>query len=288
MFRPLRSVLYVPAINERAIAKAATLACDAVILDLEDAVAPESKSEARAMAKAALETRLFEGKQVIIRVNGFEAEADRMADDLAELLPFGPDAILFPKISSADEAARAESAMDHHFAPDTVALWLMIETPRAILNLHAIAAEAEKPGSRLSTFVIGTNDLSKDMRIPPTPSRLALLHALSSAVLAARGYQLRVLDGVYGALHDAAGFEAECRQGHGLGFDGKTLIHPNQIGAANAIFSPSAYEIADAQRIVSAFEAPENAGKGVIVVDGRMSERLHYEAALRILASRPA
>lgn len=285
-FRRRRSVLYVPASNERALAKAASLACDAVIIDLEDAVAPEAKGGARMRARAALESRIFTGKEVIVRVNGFSEGSDNdwLADDLAEIVPAGPDAVLFPKIGTAEAAARASHALDQHFADEAVKLWLMIETPRAILNAAAIAALAEEPHARLAVFVMGTNDLVKEMRIPAAPSRLALLNALSMSIVAARAYGLDVLDGVYGSIADNAGFEGECLQGKGLGFDGKTLIHPSQIEPANRIFSPSEAEVQEARQIIAAFEAPENAGKGVLSVGGRMAELLHYEIACRVVA----
>lgn len=284
-----RSVLYVPAINERALAKAATLPVDAVILDLEDAVAPEAKAEGRSRARAALESGIFAGKEVVIRVNGFPESGDApdiLADDLAEIVQAGPQAILFPKIRTPADVERAQSALDHHFADESIRVWLMIETPMAILRIAEIAAMAEAEDTRLACLVMGTNDLVKDMRLPPTPSRLALLHALSASVLAARAYGLDILDGVYGAIMDSAGFEAECLQGKGLGFDGKTLIHPGQVEAANRLFSPSEADLAEAMAIIAAFELPENAGKGVITVAGRMTERLHYEIAKRLVLRR--
>ncbi len=283
--RRRRSVLYVPAINERALAKAATLPVDAVILDLEDAVAPEAKAEARTRARAALESGIFAGKEVIIRVNGFpeSGEApDILAEDLAEIVPAGPDAVLFPKIRHGEDVERAEAALGHHYAAPALQLWLMIETPMAILRIGEIAARATEENARLACLVMGTNDLGKEMRVPPTPSRLALLHALSASVIAARAHGLDILDGVFGGLSDATGFEAECLQGRGLGFDGKTLIHPSQIEPANRLFSPSEAEIAEARAIIAAFEAPENAGIGVLTVSGHMVERLHYEMAKRL------
>jgi citrate lyase subunit beta / citryl-CoA lyase len=282
-----RSVLYVPGSNERALAKAATLPCDAIIIDLEDAVAAEAKAGARMRARAALESRIFQGREVVVRVNGFPGtgqEADLLADDLAEILAAGPDAILIPKIGTRADAERAAHVLDHHFAPSPVRLWLMVETPLAILNIAGIAALAAEPESRLAALVMGTNDLGKEMRVTQTASRLALLHALSGTVTAARAYGLDVLDGVFGGLTDPAGFEAECLQGKGLGFDGKTLIHPSQIEPANRLFSPSATELAEARQIIAAFEAPENEGRGVIAVAGRMAERLHYDIARRVLA----
>jgi citrate lyase subunit beta / citryl-CoA lyase len=282
-----RSVLYIPASNERALAKAATLPADAVIIDLEDAVAPEKKVEARIRARAALESGIFRGKETVVRVNGFPESGDApdlLADDLSEIVPAGPDAILFPKIRNGEDATRANGTLEYHYADETIQLWLMIETPMAILRIGEIAAQCAEPDSRLTCLVMGTNDLVKEMRIPPTPSRLALLHALSASVVAARAYGLDILDGVHGAISDPQGFEAECLQGKGLGFDGKTLIHPSQIAAANRLFAPSEAEIAEARAIIAAFEAPENAGKGVLTVGGRMTELLHYEIAKRTVS----
>lgn len=281
-----RSVLYVPAINERALAKAATLACDAVILDLEDSVALEKKGEARIAARKAIESNMFVGKEVIVRVNGFaqdDTAPDLIVDDLTEILPAAPDAILLPKIRSVEDALRAEAALDVQGGPDDIDLWLMIETPQAVLEIAAIAATARQPNARLSCFAVGTNDLAKEMHLRLTPSRLALLQALSMSVLAARAYGLDVLDSVYSDIGNPAGFEAEALQGHGLGFDGKTLIHPSQIDATNRIFTPSDTEIAEAQAIVRAFDLPENAGRGVIRLNGQMVERLHLAIAKRTL-----
>ncbi len=285
--RPFRSVLYVPATNERALAKAATLSCDAVILDLEDAVAPEEKTRARGIAREVLEMRHFEDKPVIVRVNGFslDGESADLAEDLAAVLPAGPHAVLFPKIRFAADAVRAEQAMAASLAPDAVRLWLMIETPQAVLDCAAIASLAAEEGARLEALVLGTNDLAKEMRVVATPSRLALLHALSNVLLAGRAYGLTVLDGVFGDLKNTQGFESEALQGKGLGFDGKTLIHPGQVEPANRIFSASEAERTEALAIVKAFDAPENAGKAVLVVNGQMVERLHYEQALRVLAA---
>lgn len=284
--RRRRSVLYVPAINERALAKAATLPVDVVILDLEDAIAPEAKAEARSRARAALESGIFTGKKVVVRVNSFPEDGDApdfLADDLAEIIPGGPDAILFPKIRTGEDVERAETALQHHFAPDSIRLWLMIETSMAILRIAEIAGRAAEEDSRLDCLVMGTNDLLKEMHIPPTPSRLALLHALSSSIIAARAYGLDILDGVYGTIADTPGLEAECLQGRGLGFDGKTLIHPSQVEPANRLFSPSEAELVEARAVIAAFEAPENQGKGVLSVAGRMTERLHYEIAKEIV-----
>ncbi|MGL5446692.1 MAG: HpcH/HpaI aldolase/citrate lyase family protein [Rhabdaerophilum sp.] len=284
---PMRSVLYVPANNTRAIEKAAGLSCDAVILDLEDAVAPEAKEAGRAAVREALNGKAFGDKPVVVRVNGFDPEGrgDDLADDLAAVLPADPHAILFPKIRFAADAERAELALAASLAPDHVRLWLMIETPQAVLDCAAIASLAAREEARLECLVLGTNDLAKEMRLRTTPTRLALLNALSTTLLAGRAYGLTVLDGVYGDVKNIAGFESEAMQGKGLGFDGKTLIHPTQIEPCNRIFSASIAEIAEAKAIVAAFEAPENAGKAVLVVDGQMVERLHYDTAKRILGS---
>lgn len=286
--RRRRSVLYVPASNERALAKATTLACDAVILDLEDSVAPEMKEIAREQARSALESGIFGTKEVIIRVNGFPEGSDGpdlLADDLAMLLPAAPNAVLFPKIRSVADARRAESALDAHGGPDNLRLWLMIETPQAVLEIAAIAATASEANSRLECLAMGTFDLAKEMRLRLTASRLSVLNALCAVVLAGRAYNLDILDGVFSGIADSSGFESEALQGKGLGFDGKTLIHPSQIEAANRIFSPSEAELAEAYMIIAAFEAPENAGKGVLTVDGRMTERLHYAMAKRVVSS---
>lgn len=285
--RPFRSVLYVPATNERALTKAASLPCDAVILDLEDAVAPNEKARARGIAREVLEMRHFGEKPVIVRVNGFavDGESADLAEDLAAVLPAGPHAVLFPKIRFAADAVRAEQALAASLAPDAVRLWLMIETPQSVLDCAAIASLAAEEDARLEALVLGTNDLAKEMRLVATPSRLAMLHALSAVILAGRAYGLTVLDGVFGDLKNMQGFESEALQGKGLGFDGKTLIHPSQIEPANRIFSASEAERIEAQAIVQAFEAPGNAGKAVLVVNGQMVERLHYEQALRVLAT---
>lgn len=282
---PLRSVLYVPASNARAMEKAAGLPCDAIILDLEDAVASEAKEAGREAACSALEAKIFGEKPVIVRINGFDPDgaSDALAEDLAAVLPADPHAILFPKIRFAADAERAELALSASLAPDHIRLWLMIETPQAVLDCAAIASLAARENARLECLVLGTNDLAKDMRLRATPSRLALLHALSVTLLAGRAYGLQVLDGVFGDVKNLAGFESEALQGKGLGFDGKTLIHPAQIEPTNRIFSASAAELAEARAIVEAFEAPQNAGRAVLVVGGQMVERLHYDAAKHLL-----
>ncbi len=280
--RPRRSVLYMPGSNERAIAKARTLPADAVILDLEDSVAPDAKEAARQVAAGALRVGGFGSREVVIRVNG--PGTPWAADDLAAAIEAGPDAILLPKVSDPDAIAAVEAMLAAHNAPEHLRVWAMIETPLAILRLDALAAAAGREGSRLACFVLGTNDLAKDTRTRMVPGRWPMLPWLATAVAAARAHGLDVLDGVFNDLGDAAGFRAECEQGRDLGFDGKTLIHPGQVAAANEAFAPAPAEVAAARAVLAAFERPENAGRGVISLDGRMVERLHAEMAARTVA----
>jgi len=270
-FRPRRSVLYMPGGNARALEKAKTLAVDAVILDLEDSVAPDAKAEARATACTAVTAGGYGRREVVLRVNGLDTPWGKA--DMAAAVAARPDAILVPKVSSASDVAHAASLA--HGIP----LWVMIETPLSILNARDIAAAAQS--STMVCFVLGTNDLVKDTRMRTGKERLALLPALSQAVLAARAFGLDCIDGVYNDFKDEAGFAAECEQGVLLGMDGKTLIHPAQVEACNRIFSPSDAEIAAARKVIAAFALPENASKGVITVDGRMVERLHLAMAER-------
>lgn len=265
-------------------AKASGLAADTIILDLEDAVAPDQKARARQSVLAMLRSGQFIGTEVVVRVNGLATQ--EIAADVA--VAVHADAVLVPKIDSALDIARCEAALDASAPDRRVGLWAMIETPRAVLSIAEICAEAERPAARLSCLVVGTNDLAKDARVAIIPGRAPLLSWMSQCVLAARAYGLVVLDGVFNDVRDADGFAAECRQGRELGFDGKTLIHPAQIGPANALYGPSEAEIAAARAVVEAFARPENAGKGVIVVDGRMTERLHLVMAQRVLAGASA
>lgn len=283
--RRLRSMLYVPATNARAMEKACTLPCDGIILDLEDAVAPDAKAEARLKASEALASRAFGTKAVVVRVNGPdpEGQTDDLAEDLTTILPHAPDAILFPKIRFAEDAERAELALSAALAPAGTRLWLMIETPQAVVDLAAIGALSRRPHARLEALVMGTNDLAKEMLVSLTPSRLSLLHALSATVLAGRAFGLLTFDGVFGDIRNPGGLESEALQGKGLGFDGKTLVHPSQIEPCNRIFLPSAQEQSRAKAIVAAFEDPANAGRSVLVVEGQMVERLHYEMARDLL-----
>lgn len=277
--RPRRSVLYMPGSNARALEKAKTLPVDALILDLEDAVAPDAKELARDQVCAAVKAGGFAPREVVIRINGFATPYGPA--DYEAAVEAKPDAILIPKVEAAEDLQHARKN-----APSDckIELWAMIETPLAILNLKEIgkaAASAELP---LTCFVLGTNDLIKATRAQAQPDRLPLLAWLSLTVAAARAFGLTAVDGVFNALQDEAGFRAECVQGRALGMDGKTLIHPNQIAICNEVFSPSPAEIAAARKIVDAFDLPENRGKGAISLDGRMVELLHAEIARQTLA----
>lgn len=274
--RPRRSLLYMPGSNARALEKAATLPADALILDLEDAVAPGAKDLAREQVCAAVKAKRFGKREIIIRVNGLETPWGH--DDMEAAADAAPDAILVPKVNDLVDVEHA----DQHLAdaPPSCALWLMIETPLAIFNANEIASAQ----GRLACLVMGTNDLVKELRAQHTPGREALLASLNLTVLAARAHGLTVIDGVFNEIADTAGFEAVCRQGRALGFDGKTLIHPSQIEGCNKIFSPDPQEVARARAILQAFEKPENKGKGAIALEGRMVELLHAEIAKQTVA----
>lgn len=281
--RPRRSVLYVPGGNARMQEKARGVAADAVVIDLEDSVAPEAKPEARALTAATVRAGGFGPREIAIRVN--PPGSAWFDDDLSAAAGAAPDAILITKVQTPAEILAAEAKLDALGTPETVALWAMIETPRGILDCSAIADLAATAKSRrLAGFVLGTNDIAKETRARPGRGRAPLLPVLTMAVLAARAADLFVLDGVFNDFSDAAGFEAECVQGRDFGMDGKTLIHPSQIETANRVFSPSAEEIAEARAIIDAFALPENAGKGAIRLDGRMVELLHADVAARTLA----
>jgi len=273
---PLRSVLYVPASNARALDKARSLPCDAVILDLEDAVAPEAKDAARALAVSALRAR-FDGRAAVLRVN---APGTPWAEaDLEAAVEAGPHAVLLPKVETAEDVLTYDAELLR--APYAVGLWAMIETPGAVVHLPQIAAALSR--TRLSGLVLGVNDLAMALGARLTPGRAPLQAAMSATVTAARIFGLSVLDGVFNDLEDDAGLEAECVQGRDFGFDGKTLIHPRQIEAANRAFSPSEAEVAWAEAVVAAFADPANEGRGALRAAGAMVERLHLEQARRIL-----
>ena len=280
--RPRRSVLYMPGSNARALEKARTLACDGVILDLEDSVAPEAKETARRQVADAAKAGGFGKREVFIRVNGVDTPWH--AEDLAAASEAAPDAILIPKVSSPDTLELVgRRLLDMHVDLKT-RIWAMIETPLAIFNILPIAAEARDSESRLAGFVMGTNDLAKDTRAHLVPGRTPMLPWLSTCVAAARVHGIHILDGVYNDIGNAEGFAEECAQGVALGFDGKTLIHPSQIEPCNKAFSPSEAEVAQARAIIAAFDRPENQGKGVVSIDGRMVERLHADMARRTVA----
>ena len=272
--RPRRSVLYMPGSNARALEKARGLPADALILDLEDAVAPDAKELARTQVCEAVKAKGFGKREVVIRVNGLSTAWGEA--DLAAAKAAGPDAILVPKISTPAELAEIEARL----GDAKVAVWAMVETPLAILNIAQIAAA----GGRLAGFVMGTNDLIKEFRGQHTQDRQNLSAALGLSVAAARAYGLAVIDGVYNDIKNADGFVESCRQGLAFGFDGKTLIHPSQVEPCNEIFAPSAEAVADARKIIAAFELPENKGKGAIALDGRMVELLHAEIARQTVA----
>ena len=284
--RPRRSVLYVPGGNERAIAKAWTLDCDAVIFDLEDSVAPDAKSEARENLRTLLKQPLGGGRETIIRINPLASPWG--AEDLLAARGLKPDAILIPKVDSPEAIAEVDDALDQTDAPDTLRLWAMIETPKGIMNAGQIARAARTPDCRLDCFVTGTNDIIKETGVAPLPGRPYLSTWLMEIVLAARAYGLDALDGVYNDFRDMEGFAAECAQGRAMGFDGKTLIHPGQIGTTNEAFGIDAAQLEEARAIVATFARPENARAGVISLDGRMVERLHAEMAEKLIAKADA
>ena len=280
--RPRRSVLYMPGSNARALEKAKTLPADGVILDLEDSVAPDAKETARQQVVAAVKAGGFGTREVFIRVNGVDTPWH--ADDLAAAAHAAPDAILVPKISNPETLELIGRRLLDMGTDHKTRVWAMIETPLAIFNILSIAAEAKDSEARLSGFVMGTNDLAKDTRARLVPGRAPMLGWLSTCVAAARIYGIDILDGVYNDIGNADGFEMECRQGIELGFDGKTLIHPNQIGPCNTAFSPSPEEVTLARKMIAAFDLPENKSKGVVSIDGRMVERLHADMARRTVA----
>ncbi|MES2056606.1 MAG: CoA ester lyase, partial [Pseudomonadota bacterium] len=262
----------------RAIEKARELPCDAVVLDLEDAVAPEAKAAARETAVAVVREGGFGRRELIIRANGLDTPWGR--DDLAALAAAGPDAILVPKVNDAAEVVVYDALIAA--APERTRLWAMIETTRAMFRLDEIAAQAR--ATRLTCWVMGTNDLAKEMRATLDGERVPFLGFLAQSVAAARAYGLAIVDGVFNAIDDEAGLEAQCRQGRAFGFEGKTLIHPKQIAVCNRVFTPSDAEIAAARAVVAAFALPENADKGALRVEGRMVERLHLAEAEATIA----
>lgn len=276
--RPRRSVLYMPASNPRALDKAKTLMADGLIFDLEDAVAPDAKPQARAAAVAAANTKGYGQREVLIRANGLDTPW--CADDVAAIAASAAAGIVLPKVNGPDDIRRADDMLRKARARDDLALWAMMETPLGILSAAAIAAV----GGRLAGFIIGTADLAKDLHCAHPADRAPMLSALQLCILAARAHNLFVLDGVHVDLEDEAGYAAACQQGRALGFDGKTLIHPKQIAAANAAFAPSESELERARRIVAAHKEAREKGQGVTLLDGRLIEVLHVQEAERTLA----
>jgi citrate lyase subunit beta/citryl-CoA lyase len=282
IIRPRRSVLYMPGSNARAIEKARTLPADAVILDLEDSVAPDGKASARTQVMEAVIAGGFGAREVIVRINGLDTEW--WLDDLNAVAKAKPDAVLVPKVSRPGHLEDVAERLVDISADHKIKVWAMMETPLAMLNARDIAAAAKDVETRLSAFVMGTNDLAKDTRARITTGRAPMLPWLMGCVAAARAFGIDILDGVYNDLGNAEGFAQECAQARDMGFDGKTLIHPNQIEPCNAAFSPSADDVALARKIIAAFGLPENKDKGVVQLDGRMVERLHADMARRTVA----
>lgn len=279
-YTPRRSVLYMPSSNQRALEKAKTLPVDALILDLEDAVGPGEKENARAAACAAVQSGEYGHRELTIRINGLGTQWHEA--DLEAACAAGPDGIVVPKVNSAKEVKNLERALIRFGAPEKTRLWAMIETPEAIFKVRKIAVASD----RLAVLVMGTNDLVKELQAQHVPGRGPLQTALSWSLLAARRAGVAILDGVYNDVKDLQGFEAECVQGRDMGFDGKTLIHPGQVEPCNAIFAPDEAAVEEARGIIEAFEA--GAGSGVVTYNGKMIENLHVDIARRVLATHEA
>ncbi len=276
--RPRRSVLYMPGSNARAQEKAKTLPCDGIIFDLEDATAPDAKAAARETVCKSVQGGGYGGRELVVRVNALDTAWGR--DDVIAAAKAGPDAILLPKVERAEQVKELEALMVQHGAPAKTVIECMMETPLGILNAKEIAGASR----RVACLVLGTSDLTKDLHATHTKERLPMLTSLSLCLLAARAYNLAILDGVYLDLSDAEGFKASCVQGLELGFDGKTLIHPSQVEPCNGVFSPSEDEIAHARKIIVAHQQAEKEGKGVVLLDGKLIENLHVENAKRLVA----
>ena len=277
-----RSVLCLPASNERAIAKLPILDMDAVILDLEDSVADEKKEQGRRNVRDFIAGRAARDKDIIVRIN--DPTSAHHAADLALVLECEPDAVLLPKVRTHDDILDLATFLSENDAPETVRIWAMMETPLAILNAGPIAETGRTSGGRLDCLVVGLNDLRKDTGVRPDPARTFVMPWLMQVVLAGRAFGLTVLDSVSNEFRDLGPFEAECAQGRAMGFDGKMLIHPAQIAAANRLFQPSGEEIAEAEAIIAAFGGPGAQGANAINIDGRMVERLHFQQALALMA----
>ncbi len=273
--RPRRSVLYMPASNQRALEKAKGLAADTVVFDLEDSVGPEKKVEARALAVAAVREGGYGKREVIIRSNSLDSEWGR--DDVAAIALSGADGVCLPKVESAQEVLDCLAILNAEGASDTMQVWVMIETPMGVNAIEQIASV----DPRMTVVVMGTTDLAKELRVPHTADRCGLQYSLGKCVLAARSYGKDILDGVYLDLEDEAGFANICEQGRDMGFDGKTLIHPKQLVMANKVFGPSEADLQRAEKIIAAWKQAEAAGKGVVVVDGKLVESMHIDEAHR-------
>jgi citrate lyase subunit beta / citryl-CoA lyase len=280
--RPRRSALYMPGSNNRAIEKARTLPADAVILDLEDSIAPEAKADAREQVRAAIKAGGFGSREVAVRINGLDTE--HWLADVDMINDARPDVIVVPKVTQPVTLENLADRLMDLGTDHKIKVWAMVETPMAMLNIRDIAAVAHDSETRLSCLLVGTNDLAKEMRGRIVPGRAPVLPLLVNAIVAARAYGLDILDGPFNDLGNAEGLARECEQARDLGFDGKTLIHPNQIAPCNAAFTPSQEEVAQARAIIAAFDLPENQNKGVIALDGRMVERLHADIARRTVA----
>jgi citrate lyase subunit beta/citryl-CoA lyase len=271
-----------PGLNERALEKAKTLPADALILDLEDSVAPEGKVAARDNVCAAVRGGGYGRRELVFRVNAIESQWGM--DDLRAAATVAPDAILVPKVSTPGDIVTAAKVLGAIAAPGRVRIWAMMETPSSVLNAREIAQLGADPENRLGCLVMGTNDLLKESRARALHNRIAVVPWLAMTIVAARAYGLDILDGVYNDFRDDVGFREECEHGRTLGMDGKTLIHPSQVAPCNQIFSPTEEEVSWARKIIAAFEEPTNAHKGVIVLEGKMVERLHLVMARRTVA----
>jgi citrate lyase subunit beta/citryl-CoA lyase len=282
MIRPRRSLLFMPGSNARALEKAPNLPADGIILDLEDSVAPEAKALARDQIAAALSAGGFGKREVLVRVNALDSPW--WVEDVAMAGKMRPDGILVPKVSSVEDLNTIGDRLAAINADSSIRVWAMIETARAVLDADKLAAASRDPKTRLAGFVFGPNDIARETRIRMLPGRAAMIPMITHCILATRAHGLEILDGPYSDFSNVDGFGQECAQGRDLGFDGKTLIHPGQIEACNAIFTPPAEEIAQARKIIAAFELPENAARGAIRLDGQMVERLHADMARRTIA----
>src|SRR5215210_3197533 len=280
--RPRRSVLYMPGSNARAIEKARMLPVDGIIIDLEDAVAPDAKLTARRQVAEAVRAGGFGAREVLIRINGLDTEWS--SDDLTAAAEAAPDGILVPKILNSKQLELIGQRLLDMGTPHKTRVWAMVETPFAVLNIRDIAHAAADSETRLAGFVLGTNDLAKETRARLVSGRAAMAPWFSICIAAARAYGIDILDGVYNDIADIDGFRRECEQARDFGFDGKTLVHPSQVGPCNEVFSPTADEVAEARRIIAAFELPENRDRGVVMLEGRMVERMHADIARRTVA----